>query len=268
MFWEELTGNQFAGAVSAAEGVCVLPLSVLERHSHHLPLATDMYIGREVCRRAVALEPAIVFPNFIFTQILEAQHCAGTIAIDAPLILSLLDNVCREIARNGMKKIAIYSAHGGNWNMAPFFAQMQLASPRDYVVYVVTPRPTPEEEAMLTAHWATGIGDHAGETETSAILAIRPDLVHMDQVAQHDEGAPLNRLKPLRDQGVYTGIWWYGDHPTHYAGDARPATAEKGELYLNVMAQALARGLRAIKADTEAKRLQDAFYAATQHNPA
>ena len=113
MFWEELTGDLFEKAIKQVEGVCLLPLSCIERHSHHLPLATDMLIGRELCRRAAALEPAIVFPNYIFTQILEAQHCAGTIAIEPDLIMRLLDNVCREIARNGLKKIVIVNAHGG-----------------------------------------------------------------------------------------------------------------------------------------------------------
>ena len=83
MRWEELTGDQFSEAVATVQGVCLLPLSVIERHAHHLPLGTDMYIGRELCRRAAELEPAIIFPDFIFTQILEAQHVIGTIAIEA-----------------------------------------------------------------------------------------------------------------------------------------------------------------------------------------
>ena len=101
MHWEELTGDQFPEAVAMAQGVCLLPLSCIERHSHHLPLGTDMYIGRELCRRAAEIEPALVFPDFIFTQILEARHCPGTIAIEPDLIMRLLDNTCREIARNG-----------------------------------------------------------------------------------------------------------------------------------------------------------------------
>jgi len=73
MFWEELTSDNFASAVNRAQQVCRLPLSCIERHAHHLPLATDMFIDRDLCRRAAALEPAIIFPNYIFTQILEAR---------------------------------------------------------------------------------------------------------------------------------------------------------------------------------------------------
>jgi creatinine amidohydrolase len=264
MRWEELTSDQFPQAVAAAQGVCLLPLSVIERHAHHLPMGTDMYIGREICRRAVALEPALIFPDFIFTQILEAQHCPGTIAIEVDLMLRLLDNVCREIARNGLRKIVLVSAHGGNSHMVHFFAQAQLASPRDYVVYVPDLVLDPADEAALKAVWQTTVDGHAGERETSAILAIRPDLVQADRLPTDGEGMPLDRLKALQEVGVYTGIWWYADHPTHYRGDGRPATAEKGDLFLSAYARALARAIRAIKEDQVTQRLQDEFYAASR----
>ncbi|MEO8397286.1 MAG: creatininase family protein, partial [Chloroflexota bacterium] len=195
MFWEELTSDEFSQAI--VTGVCLLPLSVLERHAHHLPLATDMYIARDLCRRAAEIEPAVIFPDFIFTQILEARHCAGTIAIDADLIVRLLDNVCREIARNGLKKIVIVNAHGGNNSLIHFFAQTQLASPRDYVVYIAEPPLAPEDQAAVKAQWETSVDGHAGESESSMIMAIRPDLVHADQLHSDGEGMPQGRLQPL-----------------------------------------------------------------------
>ena len=79
---------------------------------------------------------------------------------------------------------------------------------------------------------------------------------------------PLDRLKELRDQGVYTGIWWYADHPTHYRGDGTPATAEKGETVLAARAKALAQAIRLIKQDQETLRLQNEFYESSKnHGP-
>ena len=262
-FWEELTSDQFVGAVEAAQGVCLLPLSVIERHGHHLPLGTDMLIAREVCGRAARLEPAVIFPNFILTQILEARHVAGTLAVEADLMLRLLDNVCREIARNGLKKIVLVNAHGGNSALLPFFAQSQLASPRDYVVYLASRELLPEDEAAVAGQWETKVDGHAGELETSAILMIRPDLVDRAALQSDGEGLPLERLKDLREAGLYTGIWWYADHPTHYRGDGAPATAEKGERFLQASARALAAAIRAVKADTVTARLQETFYEAS-----
>jgi len=264
MHWEELTGDQFPGAVVAAQGVCLVPLSCLERHAHHLPLGTDLFIAREVCHRAAALEPAIVFPDIIFTQILEARHYPGAVGLKADLVLQLLDSVCQEIARNGLTKIVLVSSHGGNEHLMPFLAQAQLAQRRDYVLYVAAPHLLPEDEATISAQWDTTVDGHAGEQETSLILAIRPELVHLDEIGEDSEGLPLQRLATLREAGVYTSIWWYADHPTHYCGVGRPATADKGERYLAALSRALAAAIRAIKEDEKARRLQDEFFDAAQ----
>lgn len=266
MFWEELTGDQFPHAVEQAQGVCLLPTSCIERHAHHLPLGTDMYIARELCRRAVEIEPAVIFPNFFFTQILEARHYPGTVAVEPDLFLRLLDSTCREIARNGLNKIAIVNAHGGNDYLIHFFSQIQLSEPRAYVVYVLEPPLAPDDKAALSAQWQTSIDGHAGEMETSEILVIRPDLVHKEALSDAQEGLPLNRLKALRELGIDTGIWWYADHPTHYRGDGGPATVEKGELLLAAQARALAQAIHAIKADHETRRLQDEFFARSRQH--
>jgi creatinine amidohydrolase len=266
MHWEELTGDQFPSAVTAAEGVCLVPLSCLERHAHHLPLGTDILIGRELCHRAAVLEPAIVFPDVIFTQILEARHYPGAIALEANLILRLLDSICQEIARNGLTKVVLVSSHGGNEHLVHLLAQAQLAHRRDYVLYVADPHLLPEDEATIATQWETAVDGHAGEQETSQMLAIRPELVHLTEVGDDSEGMPRQRLDRLRQAGVYTGIWWYADHPTHYRGAARPATADKGERYLAARARALAAAVRAIKDDREAQRLQEEFFDAGERH--
>jgi creatinine amidohydrolase len=259
MRWEELTGDQFPEAVQKAEGVCLLPLSCIERHGHHLPLGTDMFIGRELCQRAAQLETAVVFPDYFFTQILEARHMPGTLGIEPELIIRLLDSTCREIARNGLKKIVIVNAHGGNEHLIYYFAQIQLASRRDYVVYI--PKPSYQgEEPSTAAQWETVIDDHAGERETSMILAVRPELVSMESIPADGEGMPLGRLNSLREQDTYVGIWWYADNPTHYCGDGRPANAQKGEAWFADRASSLAKAIRTIKADKDSKRLQDEFF--------
>jgi creatinine amidohydrolase len=259
MRWEELTGDRFAEAVKECDGVCLVALSVVERHGHHLPLGTDTYIGREILNRAAAIEPAIIFPDYIFTQIPEARHLAGTIAIDGDLMLRLLDNVCREIARNCLKRIALVSAHGGNRGLVSLFPMLQLYAPRDYVVYLVNPR-SGDMSGKIEAPWEASVDGHAGPGETSMILASRPDLVKMDRVPHDDEWKSQDRLRALREAGVETGVWWYAEHPTHYAGDAKFADAATGDRILNLRAEGVARGVRAIKADSVAKRLQDAFY--------
>jgi creatinine amidohydrolase len=219
-----------------------------------------MYIGREVCNRAAALEPAIVFPDYIFTQILEARHYPGCIGIDPELTVRLLENTCSEIARNGLKKIVIVNAHGGNDNLIHYLAQIQLATPRDYVVYIAEQFYSPEDAETIRAQWETKVDGHAGEKETSAIMAIHPELVRKNAMPADGEGMPLGRLQHLRDMNVDVGVWWYADYPSHYCGDGIPATAEKGNFWLDGRARGLAQVIRAIKDDTETRRLQDEFF--------
>ena len=264
MHWEELTGDEFPEAVAKAKGVCLVPLSCLERHGHHLPLGTDLLIGHELCQRAAALEPAIVFPDIFFTQILEARHYPGTIALSPELILQLLEEICREIARNGLPKIVLVSSHGGNEHLVRFFAQSQLKSRRDYVVYVAAPPLSAEDASSVEAQWETTVDGHAGESETSQILAIRPELVHIEAILAASEGMPLERVRALSEMGIYTGIWWYADHPTHYRGDGRPASQAKGERELTARTKALAEAIRLIKEDGVTRRLQDEFYTAAE----
>jgi creatinine amidohydrolase len=217
--------------------------------------------GRGMLSRIAALEPVIEFPDYIFTQIPEARHLPGTISIDGELMIRLLDNVCREIARNGCKKIVLLNAHGGNFGLLAWYNMLQLYTPKDYVVYIVSPFPA---MGALTLPWQRDDDGHAGPGETSMMLALRPDLVDMTRIPTDGEGRARGRLDALRDAGVQTGIWWYADHPTHYAGDAAHGSAAAGEQILDAIAQSIAHAVRAIKADDAARSLQDAFFAAAQ----
>ena len=103
-------------------------------------------------------------------------------------MVNLMDNICREIARNGLKKIVIVNAHGGNDSLIHYFCQTQLQSPRDYAVYVALPPLAPDDKAAVKSQWDSTVDGHAGESETSEILAIRPDLVQRAQLTRRRRG--------------------------------------------------------------------------------
>jgi creatinine amidohydrolase len=263
MQWENLTTPQFEQAVETSEGVCLLPLGVLEKHGDHLPLGTDIFIARELALRAAEIEPAIVFPAYFFTQIFEARHTPGAVGIDSRVMYDLLEATCDEIARNGLKKIILVNGHGGNRFFLPHFMMLQLERPRDYVVYMPKPGMGLRDEE-LTQAWAkmrqSQIRDeHAGESETSMMLAIKPDLVDRAPLP-NDQGRSLDRLKHLDEAGLYTAIGWYADFPYHYSGQGEYGSAEKGEFLLNAMVQRLAQLIRVVKDDTQAQALQDEFF--------
>jgi creatinine amidohydrolase len=259
--WEELTAGDFVQAVHQSQGVCVLPFGILEKHGPHLPIGTDLLDVRFAVINAVNQEYAVVFPEYYFGQIFEAQQEPGTIAYSLTTQLTLLQETMKEMARNGCKKIVIVNGHGGNNSLLPLFAQAQLATPHDYVVYVFgLPRENVPGRPAMKSDPKNDM--HAGETETSAMLVARPDLVHMDR-AQSESGADQHRLN-LPDS-VYTGIWWYARFPDHYSGTGSAATKELGEFDQKTWSSQIAEALKAIKADSESLRLQNEYFEKTQH---
>ena len=78
--WEELTAGDFQKAIAKAQGTCLLPFGIIEKHGPHLPLGTDLLDVRYVTEHAVLQEYAVIFPAYYFGQIFEAKHEPGTLA--------------------------------------------------------------------------------------------------------------------------------------------------------------------------------------------
>jgi len=254
--WEELTAPDFITAVKQSEGVCIIPMGVIEKHGPHLPLGTDVYTARESSLRAAEKEYCIVFPYYFAGQIFEAKQQAGTIAYSNELLYKLLEESCEEISRNGIKKIILVNGHGGNTSFLQYFCQSQLAKCKDYAVYLFTPSVDRETQEKISSMRKSNTGGHADEMETSTMLAVRPDLVKMNQVTT-ESGADLNRLQL---PNVYTGIWWYAKYPNHYAGEAKDASAALGQIMMEQRIKQLAEVIKAVKADNATIKLQNEFF--------
>jgi len=254
--WEELSAAEFKDAIARSQGTCLLPFGIMEKHGPHLPLGNDLLNVRYVALNAAQQEYAVVFPEYYFGQIFEAKHQPGTVAYSRGLQLQLLQETTDEMARNGCKKIIIVNGHGGNNSLLPFFAQSQLESPRDYVVYVQSIARSAPGEPQHKSDRSTDM--HAGESETSVSMIARPDLVHLDR-AKQESGADQGRLKAL-PEGLYTGIWWYARFPNHYAGEGGVASRELGDFEAKTWINTVVQAIRAVKADSESLRLQNEFF--------
>lgn len=261
--WAELSSPALAAAAQATGGVCIVPMGVYEKHGDHLPLGMDMHTANTIASRAVDIERAVVFPDYYFGQIAEAKQWPGTIAIKHDLMMALLENVCEEIARNGFRKIILLNGHGGNGSFIDLFAMRMLERPRDYTVYIAALNhywePVTNDPAWK-AQMVSELDYHGGEIETSMMMAIDREQVKMEALT-----APATALNRLAHLPARTPVWWYADFPDHYAGDATPATPEKGEYLLQRLAQRVAEIIKAVREDTEATRLQEEFYSRGQH---
>jgi len=258
--WEELTASDFPGAVKRAQGVCVLPIGVIEKHGPHLPLGTDVMAARAAAIGAAQREYAVVFPHYYFGQIYEARHQPGCVTIPPELLTSLLQAVCETISRNGFEKVLIVNGHGGNNNWLPYFCQTQLAERRHYAVYIANPSPDPQLSKQIGKLRKTDWGGHACEMETAGMLAIRPDLVQLDR-ASRESGLPMKRLRELP---AYSAMFWYADYPSHFAGEPSGATAELGNLQLESHIRGLAKVYKAVKKDAVTPKLQAEFSARSE----
>ncbi|MDQ3804931.1 MAG: creatininase family protein [Acidobacteriota bacterium] len=257
--WDELTAADWPQAMERSAYTCVLPIGILEKHGPHLPMGSDLIHVRELSARAARQEYAVVFPDFFYGQIYEAQHTPGTFALPSRVVWDLLDATVEEIGRNGFKKIVIVNGHGGNPQLLRYFVQSQLERRRDYVVYFFEPEWDAEVEQKLKAlrksDPATDL--HAGENESSLLLYLRPDLVQLGR-APEESGGDQKRLPPL--PGLYTAIWWYARFPNHYAGEGAKATRELGQALTEHRVAALVKALRAVKADDQTPRIQREYF--------
>ena len=256
--WEELTAADFRDGIARAQGTCLLPFGILEKHGPHLPLGNDLLNVRYAALNAAQQEYAIVFPEYYFGQIFEARQQPGTVAYSARLQLEMLQETTDEMARNGCKKIIIVNGHVGNEHLLPYFAQSQLDQPHDYVVYVFDQR-SPESGGPPKK---TSMDMHAGESETSKMMIARPDTVHQDR-ANKESGADQHHQSLPED--VYTGIWWYARFPNHYSGDGSAATKDLGQFQMNWWISTLVKTIQAVKADDASLKLQNEFYEKARH---
>ena len=257
--WEEFTASDFVEAVKKSEGVCIVPVGVIEKHGPHLPLGTDVYIVREISRRAADKEYCIVYPYYFVGQNFSAISQPGAITYSSEFMFEMLDETCREIARNGIKKIILVTMHSGNMSFLNYFCQEQMESPRDYVVYAGRPTGNAETQRKIREMRKTTAGEHADELETSAMLVIRPDLVKKDRIAS--ESGVKQNLSPLVEM---TGFRFYAQYPNHYAGDAKDANAALGEINLEGSTEELIRWIKTVKADKSMPQLQDVFFKKSQ----
>jgi creatinine amidohydrolase len=258
--WEELTAGEFVQAVQQSGGACILPFGIIEKHGPHLPLGTDLINVRRAVMDSTQKEYALVFPEYYFGQIFEAQQEPGTVSYSLQLQLQLMQETVAEMSRNGCKKVVIVNGHGGNEHLLPLFAQAQLATPRDYVVYVIG-LPNLDKAGRPPVKSKTDM--HAGETETSHMMYARPELVKMDK-AKTESGVDQNRQTGLPPY-VYTGIWWYAKFPDHFSGDPAASNKELGAFDMNTWSEQIAAAVKAIKADDASLKIQNEYFEKIKH---
>jgi creatinine amidohydrolase len=246
-FWAELSTADFAGLDPAAT-VAVLPLGATEQHGPHLPLAVDQCLVDGIVAQALPQLPpglpVLVLPTQQVGYSPEHADFAGTLTLPVDTVIATWVALGESVARAGVRKLLLFNAHGGQVSLMDIVAR-ELRMRCRLIVYSCSWWNLPLGDAVLRLFPADEhrFGVHAGDMETSLMLALRADSVRM--------GAARNFTSTSRERAAGFAVlgdgrsakfgWAMQDYnPQGAAGNAAAASAEKGRQVLESAGQQLA----------------------------
>ena len=255
-YWADCSTHDFAQCKAAGQleqTIAVLPVAATEQHGPHLPLRVDSALVDGVVTASLAHLGAHVPALFLPTQTvgLSPEHArfAGTLTLKAETTIRLWTDIAESVAASGVKKLVLLNSHGGQVGVMDIVAR-DLRARLGMLVYSVNwfglPLVGPQGEdvnALFSAH-EHRFGIHAGEIETSMMLALAPELVAMARAR--------NFTSTSEDRAARFGIlgngksaklgWQMQDYNPHGAvGNAAVASADKGRTVLDAAGRALAQ---------------------------
>jgi creatinine amidohydrolase len=223
MTWLEVKAEQQRG-----RDTVVIAFGATEQHGPHLPLATDALLGDHLARIVAERLDAFVAPTVRIGC--SEHHLAfpGTLSISEDTFHAVLADVVRSLSRGGFKRVVLLPTHGGNFD--PLAAGLQKLGPmRDMEISALTDLSALFAVAQLGAtEHGVPLGEggvHAGEWETSMLMAIHPELVHLERGEAGYTGDLEAAIGAMFGAGVQTVA------KNGVIGDPARASAEHGARY-------------------------------------
>jgi creatinine amidohydrolase len=254
-FWADLTTRDFAQLDPAAT-VAVLPVAATEQHGPHLPLSVDQALVDGVIATALPQLPPALPVLFLPTQQIgyspEHSSFPGTLTLSAETVIRNWVELGECVARTRVKKLLLLNSHGGQVSLMDIVAR-ELRTRCKLIVYSCSWWNLPLGDAVnkLFSAEEHRFGVHAGEIETSMMLALRPQHVAMAQARNFKSSSQERAGKyPILGNGTSAKLGWQmQDYNTHgAAGNAAAATAEKGQAVLDAAGRQLALLLHELSA--------------------
>ena len=230
--WSELSADDLARS-DMGRAVAVLPVAAIEQHGPHLPLATDVLIADGYLARVHALVPealdVLLLPVQPVGKSDEHDAFPGTLTLSTTTALAAWTEIGASVHRAGCGKLVFVTSHGGNSALIDLVASDLRARLGMLAVTTSWSRLGYPDGLFPQAEIAHGI--HAGGIETALMLALRPDLVRLDRIADFlpRTVAMAREFIHLRAGRPAAFAWKAGDlHASGAMGDARLGTAEAG----------------------------------------
>jgi len=213
--YEELTASQFAEALHEKSLVYV-PVGSIEFHGPHLPLGMDTIHAYAFCVRVAQETGGIVLPPTYWGAI-GHHDWPGSALISAETFRAWLKDVFRSLGQQGVKLIVASTGH---------HPEVQGKAIAEVAQESMTAYPLSQFLALdpFSTHPTDPTADHAGKKETSLMLAIRPDLVHMETLVGEEA---FNGIWPDCVEGTAAfGAAYLGASVTHCAAIVQKAWDE------------------------------------------
>jgi creatinine amidohydrolase len=249
-FFPYLTWTEIQAMPNKDNVVILQPMGAIEQHGPHLPLIVDAAIAEAVVGKALHLLddtiPAYVLPTLNYGKSNEHWHFPGTIALTAQTLMATLMEVGESLYRAGFRKWALVNGHGGQPQILEILARDLHQQYEDFLVFPLFVWRAPNIAAELLTEKELEFGIHAGDAETSLMLAILPEQVKMERaVAEYPAGLPQDSL--LSMEGNLPFAWTTQDlSRTGTIGDPTTATQEKGDRLLESLANGWAQVIQDI----------------------
>ena len=262
-FWADRSTQDFAQRLhsgQAARTIAVLPVAATEQHGPHLPLSVDSVLVDGVVAASLPHLAADLDVLSLPTQTagLSPEHArfAGTLTLKAETILRLWTDIGESVAAAGIKKLVLFNSHGGQVSVMDLVAR-DLRARLDLLVYSVSWFNLPLLDAQgqdVNAQFGAQeqrFGIHAGDVETSMMLALKPELVNMAQ-AQNFHSSAQDRAAQfaILGNGKSAKLGWQTQdyNASGAVGNAAAATADKGQALVQAAGLGLARLLAEVHA--------------------
>jgi len=247
-YFAELTQPEIAAQLKK-NPLVILPAGSVEQHGPHLPAGTDTLAANVIAHAVAERMDGLVLPATPLGVTPMHMPFEGTITLTPDTYMRVVTETCGSTARHGARYLIILNWHEGN---IPSLAIAAEALHREHGMTVLTVQACYVAEELY-GQSCNGL-THGGEIEALAVLAHRPDLVHLDRIdysSDHWHGHKMDKLRRTRSyQPVLTDIRSIA--PTGWFGSPQHATAEKGGRMLADIADAIAREATEIFAELDA----------------
>ena len=226
LHWVEL--GREALSRTLPEAIVLLPTGSVEQHGPHLPTGTDTFLSLEVCERAAELAAASIKRDILMAPAIPigaSDHhlpFGGTISLKPETFFAVLLDVLLSIHAAGARRLLILNGHGGNTGLCNAAAAAAAAHTDLEVAQL--------DYWLLARHYAPTTGSapipgHAGQFETSLMLAVHPELVGARPTREHSPQLKAFQSANLHSAHDWMSLQGFTDSPAL-------ASAEQGELWV------------------------------------